>query len=89
MLLMRTGAATSDYIAPQAGSAGERFMWVEYAQFRSNTPLSQQQQQQQQRSKPLPKQTPAVQEYFEQLMACKCKCGWQRLCLRGLTSTYL
>jgi hypothetical protein len=58
-------------------------MWMEYAQFRSNTPLSQQQQQQQ-RSKPLPKQTPAVQEYFEQLMACKCECGWAATLSQGV-----
>jgi hypothetical protein len=69
---MRTGAATNDHIAPQAGSAGERLMWIEYGQFRSKTPLSQQQQGPKPR---MPKQTPILQEYFEQLMACKCECG--------------
>jgi hypothetical protein len=69
---MRTGAATSDHIAPQAGSAGERFMWVEFAQFRSNMPLNQQQQGPKPR---LQKKTSALQEYYEQLMACKCECG--------------
>jgi hypothetical protein len=71
-LLMRTGAATSDHISPQAGLAGERLMWVEYGQFRGKAPLTQQQQGP---KPPMPKQTPALQEYFEQLMACKCECG--------------
>jgi hypothetical protein len=69
--MLRTGAATNDHIAPQAGIPGERLMWVEYGQFRSKTP-----ELPQEGPKPrMPKQTPAVQEYFEQLMACKCECG--------------
>lgn len=66
---MRTGGLTSDHIGPQFGSSSDRFLWVEYAQFRPNIPLDPTGQQ----AKPrLQKKASALQEYWEQLMVCKC-----------------
>jgi hypothetical protein len=71
MVLMRPGACTNDHISYQTGNAGERYMNVELGVFRPNIPLDPQQG-------PMPRQQKkgsALQEYFEQLMMCKCKQG--------------
>ncbi|KAF6256372.1 hypothetical protein COO60DRAFT_1640790 [Scenedesmus sp. NREL 46B-D3] len=85
LIIMRTGGPTADHIGPQMGSRSDRFMWVEYAQFRPNIPL-----------KPadglkprLQKKGSALQEYFEQLMVCKYKARphWGKSWPRVFTST--
>jgi hypothetical protein len=67
--VMRTGGSTNDHIGPQTGTGSDRFLWVEYAQFRPNIPLNA-------TAGPKPrlqKKASALQEYWEQLMVCKCE----------------
>ncbi|WIA10633.1 hypothetical protein OEZ85_010815 [Tetradesmus obliquus] len=83
--VMRTGGPTSDHIGPQFGSSSDRFLWVEYAQFRPNIPLDPTGQQ----AKPrLQKKASALQEYWEQLMVCKYKARphWGKCWSRVFTS---
>lgn len=70
MLILRPGARTNDHIAYQSGRSGERYMNVELAAFRPNIPLNAQQGGLRPRRQ---KKLSAVQDYFEQLMMCKCE----------------
>jgi hypothetical protein len=70
MVMLRPGARTTDHIAYQTGSTSERYMNVELGVFRPNTPLTAQQDSARPRRQ---KKGSAVQEYFEQLMMCKCE----------------
>lgn len=69
-MMLRTGFRTRDHISPQTGSAAERVMWVELGVFRPNVPLNAQQQSLKPRQQ---KRGAAVQQYFEQLLVCKCE----------------
>jgi hypothetical protein len=74
--VMRTGGPTKDHIGPQTGSGSDRFLWVEYAQFRPNVPLGSPTGPPKPR---LQKRASALQEYFEQLMVCKCESNNEQL----------
>jgi hypothetical protein len=68
--MLRTGFRTNDHFSHLTGKA-ERVMHVELGVFRPNVPLNAQQQGLKPRQQ---KKGSALQEYFEQLMMCKCEC---------------
>jgi hypothetical protein len=68
--MLRPGWRTNDHISFQAGNIAERVMHIELGVFRPNIPLSAEQQELRPRQQ---KKGSAVQEYFEQLMMCKCE----------------